>query len=55
MTRIRADYTVKVSADKKTVEEVGKTEVTMPAIRFNGKGIKWFDDSKLLKKGLRDE
>lgn len=32
------------------VQKIGKSTIYQPKIRYNGKGIKWFDDSKLLKK-----
>ena len=32
------------------VTNIGKSFIETPPIRFNGGTIKWFDDSKLLKK-----
>lgn len=32
------------------VSSIGKSFIETPAIKFNGGSIKWFDDSKLLKK-----
>ena len=32
------------------VTNIGKSFIETPAIKFNGGSIKWFDDSKLLKK-----
>ena len=32
------------------VTQIGKSTVYVPEIKWNGKGIKWFDDSQLLKK-----
>lgn len=32
------------------VQKVGKSTVYVPKTNYNGKGIKWFDDAKLLKK-----
>lgn len=29
---------------------VGKSSIMQAEVHFNGKGIKWFDDSKLIKK-----
>ena len=29
---------------------IGKSNVMQPKVQFNGKGIKWFDDSKLIRK-----
>ena len=31
-------------------QKVGKSIIYMPKTNYNGKGIKWFDDSKLVKK-----
>ena len=38
-------------AVKKTngVVQVGKSEILQPKTDFKGKGVKWFDDNKLLK------
>lgn len=35
------------------VQKVGKSTLYMPKTNYNGKGIKWFDDSKLLKKNQK--
>lgn len=32
------------------VQKVGKSTVCQPKTNYNGKGISWFDESKLLKK-----
>lgn len=32
------------------VVKVGRSVIYQPSTQFNGKGINWFDDSKLLKK-----
>lgn len=32
------------------VVRVGRSVIYQPKTQFNGKGINWFDDSKLLKK-----
>ena len=29
---------------------IGKSSMMQPKVQFNGKGIKWFDDSKLIRK-----
>jgi len=29
---------------------IGKSSIMQPKVQFNGKGIKWFDDSKLIRK-----
>lgn len=31
------------------VQKIGKSTIYLPTTNYNGKGIKWFDDSKLLK------
>lgn len=31
------------------IEQVGKSVITQPKIKFTGGQIKWFDDSQLLK------
>lgn len=36
------------------IEQVGKGVITQPKIKFTSGQIKWFDDSKLLKKGESD-
>lgn len=44
--------TMQFAVQKKdgVIEKVGKSSILTPKTNFNGKGIKWFDDSKLLKK-----
>ena len=44
--------TMQFAVQKKdgVIENVGRSSVLTPKTNFNGKGIKWFDDSKLLKK-----
>lgn len=32
------------------IVKVGRSVIYQPKTQFNGKGINWFDDSKLLKK-----
>lgn len=29
---------------------IGKSRIMQPKVQFKGKGIKWFDDSKLIRK-----
>lgn len=31
------------------VTKIGRAVITQPVIDFNGGGIKWFDDSKLIR------
>lgn len=37
------------------IEQVGKSIILQPEIKFKGGGIKWFDDSQLLKKHNNNE
>lgn len=43
--------TVEFAVEKKNgvVQEVGKSEILQPKTNFKGKGVKWFEDNKLLK------
>lgn len=36
---------------KENQVRIGKSSIMQPPVYFNHKGIKWFDDSKLIKKG----
>ena len=36
---------------KENQVQIGKSSIMQPPVYFNHKGIKWFDDSKLIKKG----
>lgn len=40
-------FTVKTKSG--CIEQVGKSVITQPKIKFTGGKIKWFDDSQLLK------
>lgn len=33
-----------------TVQNIGKSVVYHPAIKYNGEKTKWFDDNKLIRK-----
>ena len=35
---------------KENQARIGKSSIMQPEVHFNGKGIKWFDDSQLIKK-----
>ena len=37
------------------VQGMNRCIIYQPKVKFNGKGIKWFDDSKLLKKSKKQE
>lgn len=39
-----------VIAKNGVVQKVGKSTVYLPKTNYIGKGIKWFDDSRLIKK-----
>lgn len=32
------------------VTQIGKSVIYQPVVRYSGKGTKWFDDSKLIRK-----
>ena len=36
------------------VKNISRSTVLTPKINYSGKGTKWFDDTKLLKKGGAD-
>ena len=42
-----------VEAKNGVVEQVGKSSISKPETNFEHKGIKWFDDSKLIKPEYR--
>lgn len=48
MNTQKADFAV--TTKNGIVETIGKTYIEQPEIAWNGKGIKWFDDSQLMKK-----
>ena len=39
-----------VVTQNKIVQKIGKSTIYIPKTNFNGKGINWLDDSKLIKK-----
>ena len=39
-----------VETDHGVVRKVGCSAIMQPKVKFSGKPMKWFDDSKLLKK-----
>ena len=47
--RCRADFAVRTDAEGKEVLETSKSTVLMPAVCWNERGIKWFDDKQLVK------
>ena len=46
-------HTVQFAVQSKNgvVEKVSKSTILQPKTNFKGGSVKWFDDSKLLKKG----
>lgn len=47
--RCRADFAVRTDAEGKEVLETSKSTILVPAVKWNGRGIKWFDDKKIAK------
>lgn len=39
-----------VETDHGVVSKVGNSTIMQPKVKFSGKPMKWFDDTKLLKK-----
>lgn len=35
----------------KKVNQIGRSVIFQPIVDYKGKGTKWFDDSRLVKKG----
>ena len=46
----RVTGTFVVETDHGIVTKIGHSAIMQPNVKFSGKPIKWFDDSKLLKK-----
>lgn len=47
-TKVTGAFVVKT--DHGVVNNVGNSTILQPKVKFSGKPMKWFDDSKLLKK-----
>lgn len=47
--RCLTDFAVRTDTKGKEVLETDKSNVLMPAMRWNEEGIKWFDDTRLVK------
>ena len=47
--KCRADFAVRMDAKGKEVLETSRSTVLVPVVRWNKKGIKWFDDEQLVK------
>lgn len=39
-----------VESKNGVVQRIGKSIISQPVTNYTGKGTKWFDDSKLIKK-----
>lgn len=37
------------------VEQIGRSSILTPKTDYSGKGTKWFDDTKLIRKGGDDD
>lgn len=51
--KCRADFAVRMDAKGKEILETSRSTVLVPVVRWNKKGIKWFDDNTLAKEGSR--
>lgn len=49
----QVDYVVRTDESGTEVLETSRSTVLVPVVRWNKKGIKWFDDNKLAKEGSR--
>lgn len=47
--KYRADFAVRMDAKGTEVLETSRSTVLVPVVRWNRKGIKWFDDEQLVK------
>lgn len=47
----QVDYVVRTDESGREVLETSKSTILVPAVKWNGRGIKWFDDNKLEKEG----
>lgn len=45
----QADYVVRTDESGREVLETSKSTIIVPAVKWNGRGIKWFDDKKIAK------
>lgn len=45
--------TFAVTTKDGVITGIGKSTITHPPIKYDGRKTKWFDDSKLLKKDIR--
>lgn len=43
-----------VTSENGVIRNIGNSTVMQPKVQFSGKPMKWFDDSKLLKKKQQD-
>lgn len=49
MKKYSMQFAIKINRDQ-TIE-IGKSVVLTPKTQYTGKGIKWFDDTKLIRGG----
>lgn len=47
--KCRADFAVHTDESGREVLETSKSTILVPAVKWNGRGIKWFDDKKIAK------
>ena len=45
----QSDYFVRTDESGRVVLESSKSSFLVPAVKWNGRGIKWFDDKKIAK------
>ena len=46
----RVTRTFGVASENGIIRNIGNSTIMQPNVKFSGKPMKWFDDSKLLKK-----
>lgn len=46
----RVTRTFGVASENGIIRNIGNSTIMQPKVQFSGKPMKWFDDSKLLKK-----
>lgn len=50
----RVTRTFGVASENGIIRNIGNSTIMQPKVQFSGKPMKWFDDSKLLKKKQQD-
>ncbi len=51
MVKQEIQFAVVTKGNKVTA--IGRSQVFQPEVKFRGGGIRWFDDTKLIRKGGR--